>query len=210
MALVQYLYRGLFPSRCVVCGLRGAALCSAHAVFTPAPVREAAPPLAGLVAPVAYSGAAVPLLEAYKYTGDRSLAVVLAAEILPKFPPEWTPETTLLVPIPLHWTRQFWRGFNQSALLSRALAEATGIPQCALLRRRRRTQQQARLGKAAREQNLTGAFVVRKCACSLPRSTRIVLVDDVYTTGATMRSAAGALHAAGYSDVFACTFAVAV
>ncbi len=97
------------------------------------------------------------------------------------------------VPVPLHRGRLVERGFNQAALVARSLARATGssfAPR--VLERRRATEQQALLGRAARADNVRGAFVVRR-----PWTAgRVVLVDNVVTTGATLGACIEALRGA--------------
>ena len=91
----------------------------------------------------------------------------------------------LLVPVPLHWTRLFQRRYNQAVLLAQAM-RAAGGPEVAAdwLVRRRRTPMQGHLGPAARERNVRGAFAMRGRRSVAGR--RVVLVDDVMTTGATV------------------------
>jgi ComF family protein len=106
----------------------------------------------------------------------------------------------LLVPVPLHWTRLFRRRYNQAALLAHAI-RAAGGPDVAAdwLVRRRRTPVQGHLGPAARERNVRGAFALR------PRRSiagkRVVIVDDVMTTGATVEECARVLRRAGAASV---------
>lgn len=100
-----------------------------------------------------------------------------------------------VVPVPLHWTRFLRRGYNQSAVIAGAVAAALpSAPRVVrLLERSRRTQTQTRLDVAAKEVNVGGAFRVRKSAKAEAKAFRhILLVDDVFTTGATL----GACHAA--------------
>ena len=112
----------------------------------------------------------------------------------------------VLVPVPLGAARRRERGYNQSEMLAGALSRGLGIPmRTDLLRRTRDTERQTRLTPDARWANLSGAFAGRPAG---PR--RPVLVDDVFTTGATLRSAAEALLAAGAPTVGAVTFARAV
>ncbi|MER3414094.1 MAG: hypothetical protein C4341_07665 [Armatimonadota bacterium] len=106
-----------------------------------------------------------------------------------------------VVPVPMHWLRLSVRGFNQSLLLCRALPQE--VVQPALLRRVRFTRQQARLRGRERQRSVRGAF-------EAPRSVegmRVLLVDDVMTTGATLRECADTLRSAGASWVGALTFA---
>ena len=110
---------------------------------------------------------------------------------------------SVLVPIPLSVTRERHRGYNQSAILAQSLARLVGLTvDAALLSRRRDTQTQTALTPEEREANLRGAF---QAVQKVPR--RVVLVDDVFTTGSTLVSAAGALRAAGVVEVAAVTFA---
>ncbi|MEW5882921.1 MAG: ComF family protein [Armatimonadota bacterium] len=114
---------------------------------------------------------------------------------------EWFAEVDAIVPVPMHWLRLSVRGFNQSLLLCRALPQELVRP--ALLRRVRFTRQQARLRGRERQRSLRGAFQAAPAVSGL----RVLLVDDVVTTGATLRECADTLRAAGASWVGALTFA---
>jgi ComF family protein len=106
----------------------------------------------------------------------------------------------LLVPVPLHWTRLFARRFNQSALLAQAIHAAGGPPVAAdWLVRRRRTPSQGTLGPLARARNVRGAFALKRGRDVKGR--RIVLIDDVLTTGATAEECARVLRRAGAAYV---------
>jgi ComF family protein len=112
------------------------------------------------------------------------------------------PPTASLIPIPLSAGRARTRGYNQSAVLAEAMATRLGLPVVPSLRRGRDTGTQTALTPEARRANLVGAFVV-----SAPPPVNPVLVDDVFTTGATLAEAAQALLAAGASRVSGVTFA---
>lgn len=114
------------------------------------------------------------------------------------------PEATL-IPIPLSAGRERSRGYNQSAVLAEAVAKRLGLVVASVLRRGRETGTQTALTPEARRANLVGAFAVRA-----PLPVNPVLVDDVFTTGATLAEAAQALLAAGAPRVTAVTFARAV
>ena len=108
-----------------------------------------------------------------------------------------------LVPLPLGAARRRERGYNQSESLARALARIIGVPvRTDLLWRTKETRRQTGLAPDAREANVRGAFRAGPLRGHLP-----VLVDDVFTTGATLRSAASAFLAAGAQEVCAVTFA---
>ncbi|MBP1605131.1 MAG: utilization protein GntX [Acidobacteria bacterium] len=112
-----------------------------------------------------------------------------------------------VVPVPLHWTRHWTRGFNQAADLAKGL----GLPVVHGLARARRTASQTTLSSGRRHANVKGAFVVQHGR--VPRILRgrtVVLVDDVCTTGATLEACARVLVGAGVREVRAVTVARAV
>ena len=115
----------------------------------------------------------------------------------------------LLVPVPLHWTRLFQRRYNQAALLAQAV-HAVGGPEVAAdwLIRRRRTPAQGHLGPAARERNVRGALAMRPSRSVAGK--RVVIIDDVMTTGATVEECARVLKRAGAASVGVLTLARAL
>jgi len=115
----------------------------------------------------------------------------------------------IIVPVPLHWTRLFTRRYNQAGLLAHAVRAAGGPPVMAdWLVRRRRTPSQGRLGPVARVRNVRGAFAVRR-GCDV-KGKRIVLVDDVLTTGATVEECARVLRRGGAAFIGVLTLSRAV
>jgi ComF family protein len=104
----------------------------------------------------------------------------------------------LVVPVPLHWTRLASRRFNQAALLAQAIGRGAGLPVLPqALSRRRATRSQGHLGRLARFRNVKGAISVTERQATAVTNRRILLIDDVITTGATVESAAKALISAG-------------
>ena len=106
----------------------------------------------------------------------------------------------VIVPIPLHWTRQWKRGYNQQSLIAEQIANASGVPCENLLKRVRMTGQQIQRGQIERIKNLNHAFFLKNSTNIENRA--ILLVDDVMTTGATLASASKILLDAGAGKVF--------
>lgn len=111
----------------------------------------------------------------------------------------WRPEA--VVPVPIHRKKLDTRGYNQAEEIARPIAEAAGVPLLTdLLIRTRQTEAMKSLSPEERRQNLTGAFALGKETKKLPE--RVILVDDIYTTGATIDACAQVLKQAGTRHVF--------
>ncbi len=151
----------------------------------------------------AYEGRLRDLIHLFKYGGIRPLGKVLGEWMALAMPRE--ERFDRIVPVPLHWVKRCRRGFNQSELLARAIARRYGMPVSPLLRRVRATAAQAGLSHSARRANVEGAFRVRR-GVSL-EGLRVLLVDDVMTTGATASACARALKQAGARYVAVLTLA---
>ncbi|MCE2510863.1 MAG: ComF family protein [Alphaproteobacteria bacterium] len=140
--------------------------------------------------------------------GDRTYAAPAFGRWLYRAGQELLAEADMLVPVPLHWTRLFQRRFNQSALIAHALARLSGVPiRTGLLVRHRRTASQGMLSPAARRRNVSGAFALRRGGGNGIAGQRILLVDDVMTTGATAEACAETLLDAGAAGVDVLTLA---
>ncbi|MDX3927622.1 MAG: ComF family protein [Shinella sp.] len=117
----------------------------------------------------------------------------------------------IILPVPLHRFRLLRRKFNQAGELARALSDLSGKPIAVdVLKRMRRTRHQVGLGARAREDNVRGAFAVTEKGKADLFGKKVVLVDDVYTTGATVSAASRALKRAGVADLTVLTFARAL
>lgn len=98
-----------------------------------------------------------------------------------------------IVPIPLHWTRFARRGFNQAQEIAQVIAQESGKPVINLLKRPKRTAYQSQLTYAQRSENLKNAFLLNNVATNNYKNKRLLLVDDLMTTGATLHAGARAL-----------------
>ncbi len=135
------------------------------------------------------------LIHLFKYRQVRPLAKPLGALIARTIPREH--RFDLIVPMPLHWQKRWSRGYNQSELLANEVARRWGVPVANIVRRVKATAPQAGLSNSKRRLNVRGAFAARKSIKGL----RVLLIDDVLTTGATASACAKVLKRAGASHV---------
>lgn len=154
-----------------------------------------------------YDEASKPLILRFK-NADRVHAAPALARWIARAGADVLAGAELIVPVPLHWRRLFRRRYNQSALLALALARHTGIA-CLpdALRRIRPTPSQGGLSARERRLNVRGAFVVPRRRRAAVAGKRVLLVDDVLTTGSTLDAASRALLRAGAAAVDALAIA---
>jgi ComF family protein len=158
-------------------------------------------------AAVRYDDIARKLVHALKY-GDRLDLAPLMGRWMANAGRELIADADALVPVPLHWRRQWARRCNQSALLAEVVAEASGRAVAhGALRRVKATPQQVGLGKSERAQNVQGAFRVPAQGKAEVAGRKLVLIDDVLTSGATVDACARALLRAGAASVDVLAFA---
>ena len=150
-----------------------------------------------------YAGTARQLVRLLKFHFQDEAAEALAAAMAQCFPDG---RYDALTPVPLHRRRLRARGANQAEILSRLVGKRTGLPVLNALTRTRFTREQSRLAGPARQRNVRGAFSAGANVSGL----RLLLVDDVRTTGATARACAEALLAAGAAEVSVLTACIAV
>jgi ComF family protein len=156
-----------------------------------------------------YGGPVGQALRGFKYNRRLAGGAALAKWLARVAPPAWLAEIDLIAPVPLHPRRLMSRGFNQALLLFAPLAHTHGIrfsPD--LLARLRHTRPQIDLPPKERRNNVAGAFGVRHP--KEIKGQRVLLVDDVYTTGATAHECTHALVQAGAAQVRVLTLARAV
>jgi ComF family protein len=148
-----------------------------------------------------YDDVSASLVLRFKYADTTLLAPVFATWIAAAGA-DILAECDMIVPVPLHRVRLLWRRYNQAALLGAALAKKTGLPHRPMvLVRHKRTEVQGKKSRAARLDNVRGVFHVPDNQKGDIKNKRIILVDDVLTSGATVSSCARALLAAGAASV---------
>lgn len=196
----------LAPPHCACCGYPfdfdpgdPAALCGG--------CLRRAPVFARARAALVYDEASRPLLLGFKH-GDQTHAADAYAAWMARAGAELLAEAELIAPVPLHRWRLLRRRYNQAALLALALGRASGVPTVPdLLLRRRATPRQGGLSRRARFLNVRGAFVVAPRQAGRVAGKRVLLIDDVLTTGATAEACARALRRAGARAVDLLTLA---
>lgn len=209
-----------FPPRCVGCGNEGLFVCPGCEASLPrlaSPVcsgcgqplagsdhcphcRAWRPETDGIRSPFAFDGVLRQAIYQFKYGHFKALAAPLG-QLLGSYLQREPLSVDVLVPVPLHSSRERDRGYNQSALLAAELGKRCGLPVVSdCLVRLRHTKPQVRTaGALERQRNLAGAF---GCLDRRLADLRVLLIDDVCTTGATLSSCAIALREAGASLVW--------
>ncbi|HKJ19917.1 MAG TPA: ComF family protein [Woeseiaceae bacterium] len=193
----------VMPLRCVFCGARTrepekhvCAGCDADLPRIASPPPPASSPFETEVAPLAYEFPVDAAIKALKF--QRKLFYAPAfAELLCDACALLPDDIDAIVPVPLHWRRRWFRGFNQAHEIGKPVARYLGLPLVRGVVRRRATPSQSGLNAHDRARNLRGAFVVRR-----PIAHRhLLIIDDVITTGATVRQLCRALRVAGAERV---------
>ena len=206
----QHAIELLLPSRCVGCGAGGTYLCDACLGRArragPVALDPGSRAFTQVTAPLAYEGTARTAVHRLKYAGLRAIAPSMARPMAQALSSSHA-RADVVVPVPLHPSRLRQRGFNQALLLARPIAEAVGLPvRDDLLRRLVAGTPQVDAGSIdERRENVAGAFGLAPGA--KVAGLRVVLVDDVLTTGSTLEAAAGVLKRGGARSVHALAFA---
>ncbi len=156
------------------------------------------------------SGALQELMHQLKYNGMTRVGRLVGAEIANSLGDLALTQNPLIVPVPLHRTKFRERGYNQAEYVGRGIARALGFRVLSrAVHRTVYTKSQTKLDSVQRAKNVEGVFRLAKGAEDLLRDKTILLVDDVITTGATIRSCAMALREAKPASIIACAVALA-
>ena len=191
----------LFPKFCVSCGCEGGWLCgSCFPTVNISNTNKAVADLDGITALFDYGeNTASKLIKMFKYNYLTEIADIFQ-QIINKTKFDFVWDDFVIVPAPLHLRRQRERGFNQSEIIANLFAEKFGLAVNKNLRRAVYTTQQAKLSGEERRKNLKDAFVFDTKGASVPE--KVLLIDDVYTTGATMQECAKVLKNSGVKTVW--------
>lgn len=214
-AILDFVFDFIFPRFCVVCGQEGAFLCRKCKKGLPAALQVC--PMCtkpsiyglthdycgkklgmeGLIAIFDYKNEAVKrVIEAIKFGFNRDLVSIILSGW--KMPEGF--KRAVLVPVPLHRLRENWRGFNQAELIAKRMGKKMA-PVNGLARIRATGQQARTVNRGMRAENIKGAFGLSREGERLS-GKRVVLIDDVFTSGVTMRECAKVLKKAGVKQVW--------
>ena len=233
----------IFPKKCVGCGKFGQYFCKgclAQIEFAEKPIcpvcqRQSIEGrthpgcvgkyrLDGLVVACRYSGPVKRAIAKVKYKWVWDIEKIFVELLVKNLWRYDLPENVILVPVPLHFKRKNWRGFNQSEILAEAISLKFKVPYSTALFRNRETKTQVGLKREERQKNVKGAFSLRpvdkgkkrpfdfarQCSGQVAqgkimaevRGKSIILVDDVFTSGSTMAECANVLKRAGAKSVW--------
>lgn len=193
-------HRSVRSWACLSTPIRGRVRFCAEALADPPPFDRAR-------AALAYGEIVGTLVSRLKY-GDRPELAQLCGRLMAGAGRELWEAKPVLVPVPLHHKRLRFRRYNQSLLLAGAIARIVGLEvDPHLIRRHKETRQQVGLSGDGRLRNVQGAFVPHERALERLRGRPVVLIDDVYTTGATVKAATRALRKGGAEQIDVLTFA---
>ena len=150
------------------------------------------------------------IIHALKYRGYKSLGIELGKKVAERLPGNYFQPGSVLIPVPLHPVKKRERGYNQAEFIARGISEICGIPVlCNLVKRVKNTETQTHLNAEERHANMLNAFSVPDKA-PLIDIQAVILIDDVFTTGATMNSAAHILKVQGIPSIKGLTVAAPI
>ena len=210
--MLRDLDNAIMPLRCVFCGTPTKAPeryicagCDDDLPRIPSPPPALSSPFAYDVAPLAYAFPVDAAIKALKFKRRLYYAPAFA-DLLCRAAARLPADIDAVLPVPLHWRRRWFRGFNQAVEIGRPVAKYLHVPLVTCVRRKRATPSQSGLNARERARNLKSAFVLQG---PLPYR-HVLIIDDVITTGMTMRQVARVVKRAGVNKLSALAVARAV
>lgn len=204
--IFEYILDLLFPKKCVACNASGSFLCKncfgKIECFDDVFIKERFKNLSGIFAIAPLKGTIREAIHAFKYEGVKELTKDLAGLTVQHLSVGGMPfiRRRVLLPVPIHRSKLVDRGFNQSELLAKELTRRLGLKiESSVLIKTKATAAQINLKKNERKENVKDVFMVKDA--SKIKSKKILLVDDVITTGSTLEECAKVLKKAGARDV---------
>ena len=207
--MLRALDDAVMPVRCVFCGTltrdgegyvcRG---CLGDLPWIDTPVMPSGPELEHVIVPLKYEFPIDAAIKALKFRRKLFYAPAFA-QLLCHVRHQLPDDLDAVLPVPLHWRRKWWRGFNQALEIAKPVAKELGLPLIHVARRQRATTPQSGLSAKQRAKNMRDAFRVKRAlACE-----HVLLIDDVITTGATITQLGKVLRHAGVDRVSASALA---
>ncbi|MEK7540520.1 MAG: ComF family protein [Patescibacteria group bacterium] len=197
----------VFPRTCVGCVTAGAVACTTcwQRWQSPWVEHRPVPEIQELLSFGAYKAVFIQrLIQRWKFEGDTTTAETIAQLLSPEFSRWLNQKPATLVPIPLHERKFRERGFNQTEDLAKAINQELGISWLPLLQRTIYTQPQKSVAEEEKRANVEDAFQVdQRFLLEVDKTSRVIILDDIFTTGSTINAAAQTLRAAGFRSVSA-------
>lgn len=146
------------------------------------------------------------IIHHFKYRKKTKLAILLGRAMASIIKSDYfLKDVDIIVPVPLFWWKNLRRGYNQAALLSEIISQECDIKINDIMRRIKNTKSQTKLDEQARRKNVLNAFALKS---NTIENKKIILIDDVMTTGATINECARVLKNAGAKEVYSCVAAI--
>jgi competence protein ComFC len=203
----------LMPKKCLGCGREGSYICENCEIFlseadpanSTCEVNATTSQVNGLISVWEYEGIIEKAIQKIKYEGCYDIINELIDKAFGKIELNLSKDT-IVTYVPMYKKRERYRGFNQAKLIAEKMEEKTGKPVVAFLEKTKDNKSQVGLGPKEREENVKGVF---RSTCEVNATTsqvnNVLLIDDVYTTGATMNECIKVLKKAGFKNVWGFT-----
>lgn len=196
----------LLPKKCLGCGEEGTYICKNCEVFLSEVNMFEVKPSTHIMSVWEYEGVIEKAILRIKYDGCHDIIDELVEKAFEKIKLN-LPSNTHITYVPMYKKKEKQRGFNQAELIAKKIGEQTGRPVIKLLEKMKDNRSQVGLGPQERLENVNGVFKIFEVGSSTFKPQSVLIVDDVYTTGATMNECIKVLRKAGVKNVYGFTIA---